>query len=237
VYVVDEKGHRYVGKGVHRQLPIASITKLMNALVFLEHNPGWERLVTIRPADDSDSSRVGFRNGEKITVRALFESMLVGSKNNAAQALARATGMGMSEFVQRMNAKARELGLHRTRFVDSTGLSAGNVSTAAEVAELARAAFAKKDIRKATMKAKYSFQAQNTRRWFTVRTTNSLLGAGIQLSAAKTGFINESGYNFVVETTYKGKRLFVVILGARDATARFHLASELIRFVHETVSP
>lgn len=236
VYVADEAGHRYASKAIHQQLPIASITKLMTALVFLEHNPGWDTLVTIRPTDDADFSKVNFRNGEKITVRDLFESMLVGSKNNAAKALARATGLSTDQYVRRMNSKAVELGLDRTHFVDTTGLRAGNVSTAAEVAQLARRAFAKKEIQHATMQAKYSFRAQNTKRRFTVRTTNDLLGNGLQMTAAKTGFINESGYNFVVETTHKGQRLFVVILGARDTNSRFYLASELIRFVHETAS-
>ncbi len=234
VYVVDETGYRYVGKAIHQQLSIASITKLMTALVFLEHNPGWDDLVAIRPSDDADSSRVNFRNGEKITVRDLFESMLVGSKNNSAKALARSTGKSTEEFVRRMNSKATELGLRRTHFVDTTGLSAKNVSSAAEIAQLARLAFEKKEIQEATMKAKYSFRAQNTRRWFTVRTTNALLGNGVQMNGAKTGFINESGYNFVLETTTGKKRLFVVILGAHDNEARFSLASELIRFVHET---
>lgn len=236
VYVVDEAGHRYVGKAIHQQLPIASITKLMNALVFLEHNPGWDKLVTIRPADDADSSRVNFHNGDKIKVRDLFESMLIGSKNNSAKALARATGMSTEEFVRRMNTKAMEFGLQRSHFADTTGLSAKNISSAAEIAQLAKIAFGNKEIQSATTKAKYSFKAQNTRRFFTVRTTDALLGNGIQINGAKTGFINESGYNFVVETTNGGRRLFVVILGARDNDSRFHLASELIRFVHEKTS-
>ncbi len=236
VYVADEYARRYVGKAIYQQLPIASITKLMTALVFLEHNPGWDELVTIRASDDAGSSRVNFRNGEKIRIRDLFESMLVGSKNNSAKALSRATGLSTDAFVRRMNSKAAEFGLRRTHFADTTGLSAKNVSTASEIAALARIAFGKQDIQRATMKAKYSFQAQNTQRRFTVRTTNALLGNGMRLTAAKTGFINESGYNFVVETTHEGQRLFVVILGARDNDSRFDLASELIRFVHEKTS-
>src|SRR3989339_771747 len=110
--------------------PIASISKLMAVLVFLEHNPGWDAEVTLEETDFVISSPVKLVAGEKVKVKDLFYSSLIASDNNALLALVRASGKTQAEFVNLMNTKAKNLKLTKTKFFEPTGLSSKNVSTA-----------------------------------------------------------------------------------------------------------
>jgi len=229
IYVVDSSQHVYAKKAMRARVPIASITKLMTALVFLEHNPGWDNTVTIIKADDAPPSKIIFSNGEQTRVRDLFKSMIIGSKNNAAKALARSTGIRTDRYVALMNKKARELGMSSTHFTDVTGLSAENISTAADIVKLLAVAFNDPAIRTAASTQRHSFRTEGPAgQWHTVWTTNELFADLDGIQAAKTGYIGESGYNFVLETSLDDERLYVLVFGAPDDEARFTIAKKLV---------
>ena len=137
-------------------LPIASLSKLMTAMVFVESDPDWSAVLTYKKTDERIGARLRVIPGEQLRTRDAFAAMLIGSANNATMAIVRASGLGKKAFVERMNEKAAALGLLHTSFEEPTGLSARNVSTAAEYARLAEEAFAIPEITERSQKLTYT---------------------------------------------------------------------------------
>lgn len=209
-------------KDIHRQLPIASLTKLMSALVFLEGNPDFDQVFTIKAEDYRAGSTVAFYNGEEVTIRDLFYSALAGSANNAIVSLARSTGKSEEEFVKIMNRQAKILGLKNTVFVEPTGLDAGNMSTAYDIARLATYALRDERIRAAVTTTDYSFRVINTGRLQNVRNTNRLLGSFLHIIGGKTGFTDAANYCLASRVTNdQGGDIMVVVLGSASEESRF----------------
>lgn len=181
-------------KDAHHQHSMASLTKIMTALVFLEHNPGWQKSVTMAAADNVGGAMINLRAGEVVTIRDLFATMLVGSRNNAVKALVRASGLSERDFVAAMNNKAKQLGLEQTHFEEPTGLSAGNMTSALDYARLSRKALEKSEIRWFSSLPMYGFSTKNTRRALAVSNTNKLVRGARPLIGGKTGFTYEAGY-------------------------------------------
>ena len=200
---------------------LASITKLMTAIVFLENNPGWNTEMTMEIKDETNGGSPDILRGEVVTVRNLFNAALVASDNNSANALVRSTGLSKEEFLDLMNAKAKELGLANTQFVDVTGLADNNVSTALEILDLAKAAFAIEDIREATTRRTYTFQAISGK-LHKIHSTNYLLSSYLDIAAGKTGYINSAGYCLVAEIDgHSGIEIISVVLGSDTNADRF----------------
>ncbi|MBI4022341.1 MAG: D-alanyl-D-alanine carboxypeptidase, partial [Candidatus Andersenbacteria bacterium] len=116
--------------------PIASLTKLMTAIVALDYGIDWDISVEILPAEYVIGGKLLLHPGERVTTRDLFHAMLMGSANNATLALVRQLPVDEREFIRAMNRKAIALGLEQTEFADVTGLDPDNVSTAYEIARL-----------------------------------------------------------------------------------------------------
>ncbi len=225
-------GEVLYSQGEDRIVPIASITKLMTALVLLEAKPDWNTPVTIEPADNALEGIPYLKAGDTLPARDVFRVMLVGSANNAAMALSRSLGMTRGQFVARMNAKARELGLLHTAFVDPTGYSPENRSAALEVGRLAFAAFQHPEIRDAlTTKAlivrtKGGFERQ-------VPATDELLGSFLnqgefQIVGGKTGYTEEAGYTLVLRAKRGKADVIAVTLGSASSDDRFQDAKSLL---------
>jgi D-alanyl-D-alanine carboxypeptidase len=236
--VIDCKSDAVLfGKQKDQIWPIASITKLITALVFLEHNPGWETIYQIKAEDKQEGGRIYLFTGEKVKVKDLFYFSLVGSDNTAAMALVRSTGLSDEEFINKMNEKARALGLKNTYFDDPVGLSAGNVSTAKETAALARAAFANEDVSGASLTKAYEFETLEGRKK-KINNTDGLLDIfpqnGIKILGGKTGYIEASGYCFVGKfADHSGNEIISVVLGADSYNARFVQTKEMVEWVYE----
>lgn len=230
VYVRDAQGTKLFAKNEERVVPIASLTKFMTALVFLDHRPAWNTLVRIKKSDDAESARLSVRPGDGISVKDLFYSTLVGSRNNAARALARSTGLSQESFIQAMNEKARALALADTHFVEVTGLDPANRSTARDIATLTDAAFDQPDIARALELPLYTFRLYGTKRRMTVRTTNPLVRNASFPILGKTGYIEESGYNFAAHVKGDRRDITLVLLGAHDSATRFAVAKEMSEF-------
>lgn len=221
-----------------KQVPIASITKLVTALVFLDNNPDWETIYTIKSGDITTGARIYLSAGEKIRIRDLFFLSLVGSANTATRALSRSTGFSDEEFVKKMNDKMAELELSKTVFVDPIGLSYKNRSTAYEVARIAKIALSDEEIKQASLTKKYEFKTVNGVKK-SVLSTNSLLNNsemdGIELRGGKTGFIKAAGYCYVgAFADSGGNEIISVVLGGDTVSSRFKKTIELVNWTYNS---
>lgn len=213
-------------------LPIASLTKLMTAMVVLDTKPDLKKIVTYTRADiTACCAYLQVKPNEKLTVKDLLYSMLVGSANNAATALARSTGMTNAKFIAAMNAKAKAWGLQQTIFVDVSGLDPRNVSSAADLAIIANHAFHDYPVlRAATVTPVYRFTTTNTKKTHTIKTTDKLLSAvtKLNITGGKTGFLDEAQYTYLLRTkNSQGAHVIVVLLGSPTAKQRFNDAAAL----------
>lgn len=214
-------------------LPIASLTKLTTALVFLNTDPDFNGEVTMAKSDetDPDGSRLQVAAGETLTVGDLFHASLIGSANNATRAMVRSTGLSEEEFISRMNTQAAQLGLTRTTFREVTGLDPANTSTVRDYARLAGYAFRNNRIQEALNRGEYVFSTINTRHAHRIRNTNKLLAdSALHLVGAKTGYLDEAGFTFVAQTDSQGHRLTVVLFNSASSDQRFTEAKALIQW-------
>ena len=204
------------------QRSIASITKVMTALVFLESGAPLSTPVTVMLSDVSRASTTYLRRGYKLTAGELLNLMLVGSDNAAARAIARISPYGSEGFIDQMNEKAVSLGLESTRYADPSGLLADNLSSAYDQARLI--AYASADDRVSGIMRQSSYSTRIGKTTITARSTNQLVKSGdIDVRAGKTGFINRAGYCLatMLRLPESGQQVAVVVLGAKSNASRF----------------
>ncbi len=215
--VMDKSsGNVLFTKNSHEVRSIASLTKLMTALVFLENNPGWDKEIVMQKSDYVGGATLWVKEGDRVLVKDLFYAMLVGSKNNAAEALTRVTGLPRDKFIASMNQKALDLGLSNTYFVEPTGLDEHNVSTAEEMAMIARQAFNNLEILKATTTRWYKVSPLNNELVYWVQNTSEkLLNRDLYITGSKTGWTDEAGYNLVTQAKNNDKELIALVMGAK----------------------
>lgn len=236
--IMDSKRQTFLaGSLVDRQLPIASLTKLMTALVVLDTRPEWTSEVVYAATDHRPGGRLGLRISDRVTTRDLFFSMLIGSANNATAALVRSTGLSSQQFVTRMNEKAKTLGLTKTHFTDPTGLDRGNQSTSREITVIAQEAFRHFVMLQATTTRLYHFQTRNTKRQHQVHNTNELVQSSLYLTGGKTGFTNEAGHCLILKTKTAGGEFITTVLGAPSSSTRFQEAFDLAQIAPRLIEP
>ena len=214
---------------------IASITKVMTVMLFLEQHPDLSRQVVISRRDVRRASTTYLRRGERVTLRDLVHLALVASDNAAARVLARVSPWGTKRFIVRMNAMAVELGLQQTRFTDPSGLDKGNVSSAYEVARLIAEASERPLV--SEIMRKRSYQIRTSRRTRTIRSTNKLLGTRVDVMAGKTGYIDLAGYCLATLVLLDDERaVSIVVLGAQSNSGRFAEAHRLATWLSTQAS-
>lgn len=225
----------------HDQIvPIASITKLMTALVVLDAEPNWNATVTIAPEDFDMHGLTYLKVGDTLTMRDLWNAALSGSINAGALALAREAGMTRAQFVAKMNAKAAELGMAHTTFADPSGYLQQNVSTALDVARLAYHALNADDVRLAVTRSGIDIRtAQGENRH--IPATNELLGSflndgAFRIVGGKTGYTDEAGYTLVMRAQEGKGDLIAVVLDSPSSDARFQDMKSLLAWGFRTYS-
>jgi D-alanyl-D-alanine endopeptidase (penicillin-binding protein 7) len=203
------------GKNADRSVPIASVTKLMTALVVLDSGESLDEWLTFHkrhtPAAANAYSRI--RIDSQMRRADVLRIALMSSENFAAYTLARSHPGGFDAFIESMNAKARELGMTGTRFVDPTGLSSDNVSTASDLVKLVNAAAAHSEIGKYSTTEYFRGQFRNPRYSLSFGNTNALVHRdswGVALS--KTGYLSEAGRCLVMVSQMNGKKVITVLL-------------------------
>ncbi|OGY37201.1 MAG: hypothetical protein A3E36_01210 [Candidatus Andersenbacteria bacterium RIFCSPHIGHO2_12_FULL_45_11b] len=203
--------------------PLASITKLMTAMIALDHGISWNQDANILPSEYVEGGELILNPGETVTMKDLFNASLLGSANNATMAYVRQLGISKEDFVQEMNRKAVELRLEQTEFHDVTGLGVQNVSTAYEIAVMANYAFTHyPEIAQATSQKEYSFIVRGTHREHTIRNTNKYVQTEkMNVTGSKTGFLYEAGYCLVVQGADALKNRVAVIMNSPGEETQF----------------
>lgn len=235
--VLDKKsGMVMYEKNADEKRPIASITKLMVALVFLDYNPGWETIYQMKAEDRASEGTVYLYLGEEVFIKDLFHVSLVGSDNTATKALISATELSEQEFVDKMNEKAQELNLNNTFFQEPTGLSSKNVSSARETAVFAMQALSKEEIRQATLNPEYEFTTIGGKKK-KIPSTDYLLknlsSNEINIIGGKTGYIESAGFCFIGEFNNNGEHeLISVVLNSPNHFSRFYETKNLIEWTY-----
>jgi D-alanyl-D-alanine endopeptidase (penicillin-binding protein 7) len=219
-------------KNSDSSVPIASLTKLMTALVFLEQKPALDQEVVVTLTEINGAGHTQLRSGEVVALGDLLHMSLMSSDNVATRVIARESGLTADEFVARMNRKAVELGLASSRFVEFTGLDERNVSSAADVARLLHAAAHDPLIQEITTTRQYQFATG--RRMHAVHNTNRLLYGRYEVLGGKTGFILEAGYCFATWIHSQGRDLIAVVLGAPTNATRF---ADAVRLLQKSTAP
>lgn len=212
--VLDQStGQALVEKQAAAVVPIASLTKLMTAMVLLDAHLDPAELLTIT-SDDKDSlrhSRSRLPVGTRLPREQALLLALLASENRAAHALGRTYPGGLASFVRAMNAKAQELGLSGTRFEDPSGLSSGNVATAWDLARIIQAAYRYPEIRDFSTRPETTVQAG--RRSIQFPNTNTLVrNPRWNIGLSKTGYIEEAGRCLVMQAMLANRPVLVILL-------------------------
>ena len=220
--VVDQTTDEVLfSKNSQAVLPIASLTKLMTALVVTEARLPLDESIAITDADiDTEKgSRSRLAVGTVLTREQLLHLALMSSENRAAHALGRTFPGGLDRFVQTMNGTARVLGMRDSQFSEPTGLSSRNQSSARDLATLVKAAYQHTIIRELSTSPEYEVEVGSRPVQF--RTTNALVKNPIwEIGLQKTGYISEAGRCLVMQATFAGRKLIMVFLDSAGKYSR-----------------
>jgi D-alanyl-D-alanine endopeptidase (penicillin-binding protein 7) len=234
--VMDQDTHEVLlSKNEQAVLPIASLTKLMTGLIISEAQLPLDEILTISDGDvdveKGSSSRL--RVGTQLSRKELLHLALMSSENRAASALGRTYPGGLSEFVGLMNAKAAALGMHDTRYVEPTGLSSKNQSSAHDLALLVNVASSDPLLREFSTSTGY--QVEVGRRKLQYNNTNALVkNPSWEIGVQKTGYISEAGRCLVMQAKVAGRKLIMVFLDSAGKFSRIADAERVKRWV-ETI--
>jgi D-alanyl-D-alanine endopeptidase (penicillin-binding protein 7) len=223
VFVMNERtGNVLYAKNADTPRPIASITKLMTAMVVLDAKLPMDQTITVssEEIDRLRNTTSRLQVGSKLTRREMMLLALMSSENRAAAALARSYPGGTQEFVKKMNAKARALGMKSARFYDATGLHGGNVATPRDLAKLVQAANAYPEIRQLSTWPEKTVSVGRGRQ-LAYNNSNALVkNSSWNIGIQKTGFINEAGRCLVMQADIRHQPTVIVLLDSQGKYSR-----------------
>lgn len=232
-FVVDQNSAEVLfEKNANVALPIASLTKLMTGMVVMDAKQDLDEVLRVT---DDDVDRHKFSSsrlpvGASMTRRELLHIALMSSENRAASALGRNYPGGINAFVAAMNAKARQLGMRDTHYVDSSGLSSRNVSSGRDLAKLVMAAHGDPVLREFSTTPNSTVQASG--RTMHYRNTNYLVSLpDWNIGLQKTGFINEAGRCLVMQAMIHGRNVVMVFLDSKGKMSRTADAGRIRRLI------
>jgi len=233
--VEDQRtGELLVQKNPQAVVPIASITKLMTAMVTLDAQLDLKEAIVIQK-EDIDTLRHSHSRlpvGTRLTRQEALLLALMASENRAAHALGRTYPGGQNAFVAAMNAKAKVLGLNATRFTEPTGLSGGNISSAQDLARMANAAYNYPLIREFSTCEEAVIQTG--RRTLAFHNTNRLVRSPRwQIGLSKTGFIDEAGRCLVMQAEVAHRPVLIILLDAQGRMTRFGDANRIKQWIEQ----
>jgi len=223
--VIDQDNNRVLyEKNTHAVLPIASITKVMTSLVVMDAKLPLDEILTVTEEDvdyqKNTSSRL--KVGQRLTRQEMLLLALMSSENRAASALGRYYPGGKPSFIAAMNRKAKSLGMNDTRYVDSSGLSSQNVSSAYDLGRVVYAASQYPLIKSFSTNISYNILGINSQPLI-FKNTNRLVRAGNwEIGMQKTGYISEAGKCLVMQAKVLGHSIIMVFLDSSGSADRFN---------------
>ena len=234
--VLDQETNEVLfSKNSHAVLPIASLTKLMTALVVTEANLPLNEMISVSDddVDTEKNSRSRLSVGTTLTREEMLHLALMSSENRAAHALGRHYPGGLQAFVAAMNRKAMDLGMADTHYVEPTGLSSRNQSSARDLATLVKAAYSHQIIRDLSTSPEY--QVAIGPRHLQFRNTNGLVhNPEWEIGLQKTGYITEAGRCLVMQAKLAGRQLIMVFLDSAGRYSRIGDAERVRKWVNST---
>ena len=236
--IYDERGQRALyTKNASTVAPIASISKLMTAMVVLDAQLPMDEEISIskQDMDTLKGTHSRMRPGMTLTRGELLKLALMASENRAAAALARTYPGGTEAAVAKMNAKARELGMKDTRFLDPTGLNSGNVSTAQDLVKMVLAAQTYEPIHKATTSSSHLAEPAGYRPLMYKNTNPLVRNASWDIGISKTGYINEAGRCLVMKATIKQHPVVIVLLDSQGKRTRIGDANRIKKWMESSL--
>lgn len=237
--VVDRFGNELYSKNADQARPIASITKLMTAMVILD-SPLPMRQELVITDEDRDLLRMTgsrLKPGATLTREQLIKLALMSSENRAASALARTFPAGRKRFIYLMNKKALSLGMRNTKFTDPTGLDVGNSSTPRDLHKLVQAAMRYPFIRKATTSRSAQVYPYLKKGQLRFANTNRLLNSeSWDISLSKTGYINEAGRCLVMQAQVSGQELTIILLNSFGKMTPYGDSNRIRKWVEQGIN-
>lgn len=234
-YVVDERtGESLFDKNSQAVLPIASISKLMTAMVSLDAGVPMTDMMEVTDEDRDYEKGTGSRLsvGSRLSREDMLHIALMSSENRAAAALSRYFPGGRPAFLAAMNRKAKQLGMNDTHFNDPTGLSSQNVSSARDLVKMVKAAYQYPMIRRFSTDSNYD--VNTGRRALHYVSTNHLIGhPGWEIGLQKTGYINEAGQCLVMQANVDGRPVIMILLDSTGKYSRFADATRVRKWLLE----
>lgn len=235
--ILDEKSLQPLySKNADMVAPIASITKLMTAMVVLDAGLPLNEEVSVDVADldTLKGTHSRLRIGMTFTRSELLKLALMASENRAASALARTYPGGTAAAIAAMNAKARSLGMYDTQFHDSTGLNSDNVSTARDLSRMVMAARKYQLIHQYSTTASHSVDGWGGRELRFNNTNPLVKNASWDIGVSKTGFINEAGRCLVMEAKINNRPVIIVLLNSMGKSTRIGDANRIKKWIEST---
>lgn len=232
--VMDDAGNVIYGKDVDTVRPIASITKLMTAVVVLESDLDLNEKITVTKEDRDLVQLTGSRleYGAALTRREMILLAIMASENRAATALGRNWPGGMTAFVARMNEKARQLAMNDSHFSDPAGLHVENRSTARDLAKLVLAAQQQPLIQQAATTRRIEVRPYPKRGPLVYGNTNALLGnTSWDIALSKTGYIMEAGRCLVMQAVIEGEKVSIILLNSYGKLTPFGDSNRLRKWL------
>lgn len=235
VLVINQlTGETIFAKNTNQSTPIASVTKLMTAMVMLDAHLPMDELLLIADEDvdylKGTRSRLGV--GTQLTRGELLQLALMSSENRAASALGRNYPGGITAFLSAMNRKAVTLGMNSTHFYDPTGLDSNNVSTAEDLVKMVNAAYHYPEIRQVTTTASQEVTFYGRANPTNFVNTNALVrGGDWVIGLSKTGFINEAGRCLVMQAEISGQPMIIVLLDSVGKMSRIGDANRIRKWI------
>lgn len=238
--VFNAKNERVIyDKNADKVMPIASITKLMAAMVTLDARLSPNEKITITSADidklKNSSSRLPV--GSTFPRYELLRLALMSSENRAAAALGRTYPGGVKAFVHAMNLKAKKLGMTNSRFVDATGLSSGNVATARDLVKMVAASNNYTAIRKFSTTTQHAVSSGNKHGQLQYVNSNSLVrNQNWDINVSKTGYLSEAGRCLVMQAKISGQPMVIVLLNSWGKNTRIGDANRVKKWIESNQS-
>lgn len=212
----EEKGDILYHKNINQVLPIASLSKIMTAIIVLENFDLEEVIKVSKNSISTLGDNGNLIRGEELTAKDLLYTMLMESSNDAAMALSGDSRLTYDEFISLMNSKAKELGLENTHFIDSIGLNSYNKSTVFELAKLINYSFDFPFLWEVLKTSEIIISSIDNKFFHNLINTNELLDKISFLNGGKTGFTNQAGGCMLTAFSFGSNNLITVVLGSEQ---------------------
>ncbi|NCU44233.1 D-alanyl-D-alanine carboxypeptidase [Candidatus Falkowbacteria bacterium] len=219
--------------------PIASLSKMVTALVVLGEKPDWSALYTLKNEDQRYGNIVYIYPGETVTIKDLWQASLMASDNTATQALIRAIGLTDEQYQQKVVELAERLQISDLQIKEPTGLNPDNQASASAIARIANEALSQSEVQQSALLGNYTLITKSGRQQLITNTDGFVHGSatlpkGWQIDGGKTGYIDEAGYCFAALWQNKaGQQIVSVVLGAPTKEGRFSITKELLDYAQQ----